>query len=135
MPSVIPNYLKVAVQRLEAADFLIDSGFTKDGMYLAGYAVECSLKALILHLTPEVDRMAMFERISSGATWHYPEALGGILKGELGTPIPLPLVRKYRRFGWSTSLRYETGRADLGEARGVWKTGKATHDWVNEKLA
>ena len=108
--------------------------YSKDGMYLAGYAVECSLKALILHLTPDADKEKMFSRISSGASMHYPETLGGILKGELGIKLPLDLVKRYRRFGWSTAIRYETGRADYGEARGVWKTGKATYDWVREKM-
>ena len=100
MPTMIPNYAKVALQRLDAADHLIESGYTKDGMYLAGYAVECSLKALILHLVAEAEREKMFERISKGASMHTPETLGGILKGDLATSLPLPLVKRFRRFGW-----------------------------------
>ena len=102
-------------------------------MYLAGYTIECTLKALILHVTPEAERAAMFNRISSGSTMHYPENLGAILRGQ-GRPIPFELVKKYRRFGWSTGLRYESGRTPTGETRGFLKTAQQTYEWVEGEL-
>lgn len=110
------DYLTVARQWLDVAEFLIDSGYTRDGMYLAGYAIECSLKALILHLTAEAHRETMFKRISRGEQMHYQETLGGILKGEYGIGYPLDLAKRFRRLKWRTSLRYEAGRADYAES-------------------
>ena len=35
------------------AEYLQRGGFNLDAQYLGGYSVECALKALILHLTPD----------------------------------------------------------------------------------
>jgi hypothetical protein len=42
----IPDFWRAALQRLAAAEFLLDSEqFRLEAMYLAGYAVECAMKA------------------------------------------------------------------------------------------
>jgi hypothetical protein len=130
MPLTAREFQRAAYQRLEVADFLIENVFTKDGKYLAGYGIECALKALILHHTPQSDQLTVFVKISSSASMHYPETLGQMLRDRCKIRIPLDLVKKFRRFQWSTSLRYETGRTPIGEARGLWKTAKATLNWV-----
>jgi HEPN domain-containing protein len=43
---------RIAEQRLAAAELLLEHQFYLDAVYLAGYTVECSLKALILRWTP-----------------------------------------------------------------------------------
>jgi hypothetical protein len=92
------------------------------------------LKALILEITPVADRAGMLAKIRSGKKMHDAEILGGILK-VLGRPIPLALVKRFRRSGWSTALRYETGRRKTGEARAFLKTAKAVYDWVEGQLS
>lgn len=47
-PKTSRDFLKVAEQRLNAAEVLFDADLTLDAQYVAGYAVECSLKAVIL---------------------------------------------------------------------------------------
>ena len=133
MPTSSREFQKATRQRLTAAEFLLDNRYNLDAMYLAGYTVECSLKALILHSTPTGEQTAMLMKISTGSAMHNPETLGAILK-DLGRPIPLAVVKGFRRFGWSTALRYESGRIETGEARGFLKTAKATYDWVEEQL-
>jgi HEPN domain-containing protein len=121
------------MQRLTTAEFLLRNNYTLDAMYLAGYTVECTLKALILEMAPSADRSATLTNITSGKKMHDAEILGGILK-DLGRPIPLELVKRFRRSGWSTDLRYESGRTDTGETRGFLKTAKQTYDWVEGQL-
>lgn len=133
MPSSSRDFQLAAGQRLTTAEFLLANRYNLDAMYLAGYTVECTLKALILEATPVADRAEMLKRISSGKSMHETEILGGILK-DLGRPIPLQLVKRFRRSGWSTALRYESGRTDTGETRGFLKTAKAAYDWVEEQL-
>lgn len=128
------DFIRIAEQQAETADFLIERTFTKHGMYFAGYVTECAMKALILFKTPEAGRESMFARISKGATMHEAETLAGILNNESGIKRPLVLVRKHRRMGWYTGLRYEWGRADIGEARGVLKTGRLTLEWAKEQM-
>ncbi len=133
MPSSSRDFLRAALQRLTTAKFLLKNGYNLDAMYLGGYAVECSLKALILEITPEPDQPEMLKKISSGKKMHDTEILGGVLK-DRGRPIPLELVKRFRRSGWSTTLRYESGRTDTGETRGFLKTAENTYDWVKEQL-
>ena len=133
MPTSSHDFQRAARQRLTTAEFLLDHGNNLDAMYLAGYTVECSLKALILEKTSMVGHAEMVKRISSGKKMHDPEVLGGILK-DLSWPIPIELVKRFRRSGWSTALRYESGRTDTAETRGFLKTAKAAYDWVQGEI-
>jgi len=132
-PQSSREFLKAAKQRLITATFLLDNRYNLDAMYLAGYAVECSLKALILEKTAHADRSEMLRSISSGRQMHDPEILGELLKN-LNNPIPLHLVKRFRRFGWSTDLRYQTGRTSSSETRGFLKAAKDTNKWVEGQL-
>ena len=127
-------FQKAALQRLTTAEFLLDHKYNLDAMYLAGYTIECSLKALILELTPPPEYPAKLKLISSGKRMHDPEVLAGLLK-DLGNPIPLPFVKRFRRFQWSTSLRYQTGRTNSSQTGGFLKLAKEIHNWVEGQLS
>ncbi len=133
MPTSSRDFQRAARQRLTTAEFLLANRYNLDAASLAGYTVECSLKALILKATPQADHADTVKKITSGSGMHNPEILNGVLK-DLGRPIPLRLVKRLRRSGWSTALRYETGRIDTGEARAFLKTAKEVYDWVEGQL-
>jgi hypothetical protein len=101
--------------------------------YLGGYTVECSLKALILELTPEPDKADKLKKITAGQKMHRPDVLLGELR-DLGVVLPLDLARRMRRFDWTTDLRYEAGRRDTGETIAFLRTAKAIYDWVEDQL-
>lgn len=132
-PTTSRDFQKVAAQRLTTAEFLLDAKLTLDARYLGGYTVECLLKALILHLTPDEDKPDTLKRITSGANAHRPEVLLGTLR-QLGAALPPRLAIRMRRFDWTTDLRYETGRRDTGETTAFLRTAKAIYDWVEGQL-
>ncbi|HWB53693.1 MAG TPA: HEPN domain-containing protein [Tepidisphaeraceae bacterium] len=134
VPSSSRDFQRAAAQRLTTAEFLLDHRYNLDAMYLAGYAVECSLKALILKVVQVQEHNQMLKKVTSGSRMHEPETLGAILK-ELQHPIPLDLVKRLRRSQWSTNLRYQTHRPDTGETRAFLKTAKAAYDWVEGQLS
>lgn len=133
MPASSRDFQRAARQRLTTAEFLLANRYNLDAAYLAGYTVECTLKALILELTPVEDRSAALKQISSGSRMHSAEVLNGLLK-DLGRPLPLALVKRLRHAGWSPALRYESGRTDTGETRGCLRTAKEVYDWVEGQL-
>ncbi len=133
MPSSSQDFQRAALQRLTTAEFLLRNGYNLDAFYLGGYTVECTLKALILEKTPAAEQPDTLIKISSGNKMHNAEILGGILR-DLKCPIPLKLVTRLRRSGWSTALRYESGRTDTGETRAFLKNARATYDWVEGQL-
>ncbi len=134
MNPVSHSFLQAARKRLRSAQYLEEGGFFLDAMYLGGYAIECSLKALILHLAKtKAERQELYLKISSGASMHYAERLNVILSAE-AKPIPAILVKKLRPFEWSTDLRYEPGRKSRGMARGFLKVASRVLHWVEGEL-
>ena|SRR5436190_2325421 len=132
-PTTSRDFQRVAAQRLTTAEALLRQKLTLDAQYLAGYTVECSLKALILHLSPSANRAAKLVQITSGAQMHRPDVLLGELRA-FGIVLPMEIARRMRRFDWTTDLRYETGRRDTGETIALLNTAKAIYDWVEGQL-
>ena len=132
-PTTSRDFQKAAAQRLTTAETLLRETLTLDAQYLGGYTVECSLKALILELTPDTDKADKFKEITAGAKMHRPDILLGELR-ILGVALPLDLAKRMRRFEWTTDLRYETGRRDTGETIAFLRTAKAIYDWVEDQL-
>ena len=132
-PTTSRDFQKAAAQRLEAAETLLREKLTLDAQYIGGYTIECSLKALIMHLTPESEHADQLKRITSGAPMHRPEVLLNELR-KRGRGLPIELIKRMRRVDWTTDLRYETGRRDAGETIAFLKTAKGIHDWVKGQL-
>ncbi len=133
-PTTARDFLKVALQRLSAAEEIMETlRLTLEAQYIGGYSVECALKALILEMTAEEDRPDMLERLTRGATCHRAEVLLDRLR-ERGVFLTVELAKRMRRFDWSTDLRYETGRKDTGETNGLLRTARAIYEWVEGQL-
>ena len=126
------EFFKASKQRFTVAEWLMKE-YPLDALYIAGYSVECALKALIMHTTPTADQADTFAKITSSAKMHYPENLKDILKTK-GCVIPFEYVKKLRRFGWTTQLRYETGRRPPSEVRGYLRVAKNVIDWVQGEM-
>src|SRR5436190_20872938 len=65
--------LSIQGELLTTAEALLRQKLTLDAQYLAGYTVECSLKALILHLSPsrsEERRVGKVCRFHSMRDWY-----------------------------------------------------------------
>ena len=134
-PTSPRDFLKVALQRLTAAEEIMDKlRLSLEAQYIGGYSVECSLKALILEKTPEAERPAMLDRLTHGATYHKPEALLDRLR-EKDVALTLELAKRMRRFDWTTGLRYEIGRKDTGETNGLLRTAREIYHWVERQIS
>ena len=133
-PTTPRDFLKVALQRLTAAEEIMDKlRFTLEAQYIGGYSVECSFKALILEKTPEAERPAMLDRLTHGATYHKVEALLDRLR-ERGIALTPDLAKRMRRFDWTIGLRYEIGRKDTGETNGLLHTARDIYHWVEGQM-
>jgi hypothetical protein len=133
-PTTPRDFLKVAVQRLTAAEEIMRTlGRTLEAQYIGGYSLECSLKALILEKTPAMDRPAMLDRLTHGARHHRPDILLGILRNQ-GISLTVELAKRMRRFDWTTDLRYETGRKETGETNGLLRTASMIYQWVEGQI-
>ena len=134
-PTTSRDSLRVALQRLTAAEEILKPlRLTLEAQYIGGYSVECSSKAPLLENTPELDRPAMLERLTRGATHHRAEVLLDRLR-ERGISLTVELAKRMRRFDWTTELRYETGRKDTGETNGLLRTARAIYEWAEGQIS
>jgi HEPN domain-containing protein len=136
-PASARDFLKAARQRLDASqEIFLKLRRNLEAKYLAGYAVECSLKGLILHRTEAAAFEEKLERITQGAKWHNFEVLKEELK-KSDVDLPLDMVRRLKRINndWTPSLRYECGRLDTGETRAFIRTAELIHHWVAGEMS
>lgn len=104
-----------------------------EAQYIGGYVVECSLKAIILEKTADVDRPDVLAALTKGAKHHRPEVLLDRLR-ERGVSLTLEIAKRMRRFDWTTDLRYEIGRRDTGETKALLVTARAVYDWAEGQI-
>ncbi len=105
-----------------------------DAHYLAGYAIEFALKALILGATAASRRDATFSEISRGERMHRYEVLMGLLH-DLGVSLDVDLSRRIRTSTWSTRLRYDSGRGNDAYTRDFLTTAGRFLDWAGRHLS
>lgn len=130
----IRKYRRASGQRLESAEILLRTGRYHDSMYLAGYVVECALKAVILARTPVSQRKVTLIKIGLGQKAHDFEYLKEILRNA-GCTLPRAENAMLRRVAtWSTAWRYEVGRGDADTARYFLDNARGIHDWMEKNL-
>lgn len=103
-----------------------------DVVYLGGYAVECSLKALLLSRYPSSrhdDRMRWFR----SEIKHDLERVKAELRSKkvtmpAGQAANFVLVRSK----WSSEMRYETRRWSWDDADRVFRAAEALSGWAND---
>jgi HEPN domain-containing protein len=137
MPSS-PNarlFYRAAKQRFEDAEFLLDVDRTTAAVYLAGYSVECILKALILSVVPraqEAEILALFR----GARAHDYDWLLRLYAERGGPRLPPDLVPHFARVNtWSTDMRYSPGTIALRDARAFLDSSVEILTWADGRLS
>lgn len=123
-----------AWQRYEDADALLAAGRYTGAVYLAGYAVECMFKALILSRLGAKDRAIMMESFR-GVRGHNLESLKDRFERVAGIPLPGNIARKFSQVNnWSTDIRYQTRALRLKEALVFVEAVQQILDWAEERL-
>jgi hypothetical protein len=127
------RFIRVAKQRFDDASFLLGHR-NKASIYLAGYAVECALKALLLSVTPLSKTQGVLKSFR-GERGHNLEWLKKqYIKGG-GAKFPPIISMKFARVNsWNTDLRYDPGTSTLGEAQEFFLAAEAILRWADERL-
>src|SRR5260370_37658459 len=113
-------FYRAAKQRYDDALLLLEGNRKTGAVYLAGYTVECFLKALLLEsVSPAVRKELLGEFRGSRA--HNFEWLGGMYCRHVSSAIPHDVNRHLSRVaGWATDIRYMTwGFRETGECNGL----------------
>ena len=130
-------FRRAADQRWAAAEFLFTHRFFVDAVYLAGYVVECSLKASVLKHTPQRGFAAILAQLTEvGAKGHNIEYLKSLLKDRLRRGGRKDreafglLTEPFQRVAsWSTSLRYYVGALKHDTAKLFMDAVQEIREW------
>jgi HEPN domain-containing protein len=122
MMNLVPNALtlsKVAMNRYDDADCLMKAKRYNAAIYLAGYAVECMLKSLLVTRTP-VSKTAEIQDFFRGNLGHNLEQLLLAIR-ERGENFPSPVTRMFQTINkiWSVNIRYQHVQLKHKEAASI----------------
>jgi hypothetical protein len=127
-------YYRAGKQRFDDAQLLLREERTTGAVYLAGYTVECLLKALVLaSVSPRLRRMLLGEFRGSRA--HNIEWLGALYRQHVGVVIPREITRHLSRVAtWSTDLRYTAGLVKNQEANEFMVSVTTVSTWADGRM-
>ncbi len=127
-------FYRCALQRHEEAEILLEAGKPTGAVYLAGYGIECMLKALILSSIPtgEVGEVLGLFR---GNRAHEYEWLRAQYRTRGRGVFPGEIMRFFARVDdWSTDLRYQPGDVRTREAESFLTTVGLILAWIDGRL-
>ena len=141
MPKKTPDDVRlfrlVAEQRFEEASFLSKESkgvYAQGSVYLAGYAVECILKALWLSRTPPSQRTAVINEFR-GANAHDFDWLKRRYLESGGERFPPEIARAFRGVNtWQTHLRYKPGKMRFADAKLFLEAAERILAWGNRRF-
>ena len=136
MPSSVQarRFYRAAKQRFDDALLLLEMERTTAAVYLAGYSVECMLKALILSAVPQAQEAALLARFR-GARAHDYEWLLELYAEQGGARLPASVVPHFVRVNsWSTDMRYTPGTMAAHEAQAFVEAAIAIMTWADGRL-
>lgn len=110
------RFYRVALQRMEDAEFLLRGQRNNAAVYLAGYAVECMLKCLLIESAPVSQRQDILREFR-GRAGHDCEMLYRHYLSRGYSPLGRDWHRRFLTVSdWSTDMRYTPGIIRLDEA-------------------
>jgi len=128
------KYYRVAKQRLEEARLIFDKiGLSAATVYLAGYAIECMLKALTLEWTPVRQRPEMLKSLKDDFGHNLRRLRAALVEQNLHPPREV-LGELLYACSWSPDLRYEPGPGDPKEAERFLAAAKSIVIWADGRI-
>lgn len=109
-------------------------GRTTAAVYLAGYAVECMLKALILERCP-AGRHATVLASFKGAKAHDFDWPRSQYLGRGATPFPRRIARRFAMINtWTTAIRYHPARIKPSNAKVFLQAVDEILAWADNRI-
>jgi hypothetical protein len=127
-------FYQSAIQRFEDSQILYKANRTTGAVYLAGYAVECMLKALILAAAPKKERKIILDsfRGNKAHDFGWLKSIYGKYGGR-GFPKEIN-VRFQQVSSWGPWIRYESGSVRKKVAKEFTNAVAQLLEWTKEQF-
>src|SRR4051794_29942912 len=127
-------FYRCAQQRYGEAEILLEAGHPTGAVYLAGYGIECMLKALVLSLVPPARSSAVL-RSFRGSRAHDFNWLRFQYRLHGGAAFPREVNQHFLLADeWSTDLRYSPMTLRQDKAEAFIDAAKAILRWGDGRL-
>jgi HEPN domain-containing protein len=127
-------FYRRAIMRFDEAQLLFKSQFTTGAVYLAGYGIECTLKALVLTAARAKDRATTLQSFR-GRKAHDYDWLRSIYVKRGGARFPSEINQHFTLVNdWSTELRYLPKQVGSAEAKSFLKAAEAIIQWAKKRM-
>jgi HEPN domain len=127
-------FYRCAKQRFEEAKVLDENSYGTGAMYLAGYGVECILKALILDSLAAKPKAEILKEFR-GQRAHNFDWLRNQYRNAGGPPFPRQITEAFLLVtDWSTDLRYMAGVRDPDDVAAFLSATEAIIKWADERF-
>lgn len=127
-------FYRCSVQRYEEAQILLRAKRTTGAVYLAGYGVECVLKALILSVVPAKRSRVVIQTFRGNRAHDY-EWLRAQYYERGGPHFPREVNLCFTlASSWSTKLRYTPANLKFGDAEDFLSAVATIIDWAKRRL-
>jgi hypothetical protein len=129
------KFFRVATHRFAEGQFLFEGERSLASIYIAGYAIDCGLKALILATEPRNRRIELAASFR-GSEWHNLNWLveGSIQRGGSRRLREIRTDLTDVHDEWSVDLRYTAGQKTLREAERFVAATSRILEWVKGRL-
>lgn len=127
-------FYRCAVRRFEEAGVLRRAAMTTGAVYLAGYAVECSLKSLILDGVPASRRPQVLASFRGNAAHDFEWLRSRYLENG-GARFPKEVTRSFTFVAsWSTQLRYSPRELAPNDADRFIRATETILEWTKGRF-
>jgi len=128
------RFWQAAKQRLRDAEILLEQVRTTGAVYLAGYAVECVLKALLLNATSKHRRKELEKSFRTAKAHNYDWLIDRYRRAG-GPSFPLNISRHLSFTNtWTTSLRYQAASLSNKTAVPFLEATRQILGWVEGRF-
>ncbi len=128
------RFYRAAEHRFEEAQFLFNQGsYTTAAVYLAGYAVECMLKALILAREPASQHHATLATFRGQLAHNFEWLRQRVAQRSITFPKAVTQALTGVT-GWTTHLRYDPGTMRREDAEAFLKAANVVILWVKGRV-
>jgi HEPN domain-containing protein len=128
------RYCRAAFQRLdEAEQILTKIGLPAAAIYLAGYSVECILKALMIERTIPTSRSQLLDELKKDFGHNLHRLREGL--ASRGVRVPSMENRCLLNLSvWSPNLRYEPGPGRIKDAERFLREARKLIGWADRSM-
>jgi HEPN domain-containing protein len=130
------RYYRVAMKRLGEAELIFNKlNLAHASVYLAGYAIECIVKALIVVRTEVASRGSMLNTLKTDKRFgHNLRGLRAALV-QRGVALPRSVATEFLFAStWSEQMRYDPSERDLPDAEKFLKAARTIVAWADRSM-